>query len=363
MRVRGTIFRRRVLVVIKPIKMERHKLATEAVMHGPVALFVLRLAVAVSIALGLLAAPPAGAQATNWPNKPVRFVVPFPPGGSNDQLARLLGARLGEITGQTFVVDNRQGASGAIGTALVAKAPADGYTYLFAFDTHAINPALYRNLTYDTLRDFTPVMLIGTAPQCIAANPSSRYKSMSEVIRAAKAKPDSVNFGSTGSGTLGHLMMMLLQKEGGFKAVHVPYKGFAPMAQDVMGGQLDMGLGTVAVLSPFVASGRLRGLAVSSETRSSAMPDVPTLSEQGFPGFSGLSWWGIFAPANTPRPVVMKVHAELAKIINAPDLRKRLSEQLGMTVVTSSPEALQKFVVSEAERWGKVVRENQIRAD
>ena len=329
----------------------------------PLARSVWRRAAAVSIALVLLAAAPTGAQTADWPSRPVRFVVPFPPGGSNDQLARLLGARLAEITGQTFVVDNRQGASGAIGTALVAKAPADGYTYLFAFDTHAINPALYPNLPYDTIRDFAPVMLIGTAPQCIAAHPSSRYKNMSEVIRTAKVKPDSVSFGSTGSGTLGHLMMMLLQKEGGFKAVHVPYKGFAPMAQDVMGGQLDMGLGTVAVLSPFVASGRLRGLAVSSETRSPAMPDVPTLSEQGFPGFSGLSWWGVFAPAHTPRPVLTKVHAELAKTINAPDLRKRLGEQLGITVITSSPEALQKFVVSEAERWGKVVRENQIRAD
>jgi tripartite-type tricarboxylate transporter receptor subunit TctC len=309
------------------------------------------------------AVSPLCAHGADWPTKPVRFVVPFPPGGSNDQLARLLGARLAELTGQTFVVDNRQGASGAIGTALVAKAAADGYTYLFAFDTHAINPALYRSLPYDTFKDFAPVMLIGTAPQCIAVNPARPYKNMGDVVRASKAKPDSVSYGSTGNGTLGHLMMMLLQKEGGFRAVHVPYKGFAPMAQEVMGGQLDLGLATVAVLSPFVASGRLRGLAVSSETRSSAMLDVPTLSEQGFPGFAGLSWWGIFAPAGTPRPVVAKFHAELSKIINAPELRKRLSEQLGMTVVTGSPEALQKFLVSEAERWGSVVRENQIRAD
>lgn len=318
---------------------------------------------AAAVALCLFAAPALGAQVAEWPTRPVRFVVPFPPGGSNDQLARLLGARLAEITGQTFVVDNRTGASGAIGTAVVAKAPADGYTYLFAFDTHAINPSLYRKLPYDTFKDFAPVMLIGTAPQCIVANATSVYKSMGDVIRATKAKPESVSYGSTGNGTLGHLMMMLLQKEGGFKAVHVPYKGFAPMAQDTMGGQLDLGIATVAVLSPFVASGRLRGLAVSSESRSSAMPDVPTLSEQGFPGFSGLSWWGIFAPAGTPGPVVAKFHAELVKIINAPDLRKRLTEQLGMTVVTTSPQALQKFVVSEAARWAKVINDNQIRPD
>ena len=315
------------------------------------------------VGLALFAIPFAAARETDWPTKPVRFVVPFPPGGSNDQLARLLGARLAEITGQTFVVDNRQGASGAIGTAVVARAPADGYTYLFAFDTHAINPALYRNLPYDTFRDFAPVMLIGTAPQCIAAHAASRYKTMGDVIGAAKAKPDAVSYGSTGNGTLGHLMMMALQKDGGFRAVHVPYKGFAPMAQDVMGGQLDLGMATVAVLSPFIAGGRLRGLAVSSAARSPAMPDVPTLSEQGFPGFSGLSWWGVFAPAGTPTPVLTKFHAGLTKIINAPELKKRLSEQLGMNVVTSSPDALQKFLDGEAVRWARVINDNQIRPD
>jgi len=315
------------------------------------------------VALGWLAFAPPVAQAADWPARPVRFVVPFPPGGSNDQLARLLGARLAEITGQTFVVDNRQGASGAIGTALVAKAPADGYTYLFAFDTHAINPGLYRKLPYDTFKDFTPVMLIGTAPQCIATQASSRYKSMGDVIRASKAKPNSVSYGSTGNGTLGHLMLMLLQKDGGFKAVHVPYKGFGPMSLDAMGGQIDLAIATVAVLSPYASSGKLRGLAVSSPARSSAMPDVPTLSEQGFPGFSGLSWWGVFAPSGTPKPVITRFHAELTKIINAPELRKRLTEQLGMTVLTSSPEALQKFVVGEAARWARVIDENQIRAD
>jgi tripartite-type tricarboxylate transporter receptor subunit TctC len=316
-----------------------------------------------AVALGLLAVAPPAARAADWPTRPVRFVVPFPPGGSNDQLARLLGAKLAEVTGQTFVVDNRQGASGAIGTALVAKAPADGHTYLFAFDTHAINPGLYRKLPYDTVNDFTPVMLIGTAPQCIATHPSSRYKSMGDVIRASKAKPASVSYGSTGNGTLGHLMLMLLQKDGGFKAVHVPYKGFGPMSLDAMGGQVDLAIATVAVLSPYVAGGKLRGLAVSSQARSSAMPEVPTLSEQGFPGFSGLSWWGIFAPAGTPKPVIAKFHGELTKIINAPGLRGRLSEQLGMTVLTSSPEALQKFLVSEAARWARVIKENQIRAD
>lgn len=316
-----------------------------------------------AVALGLLSAAPCAAPAAGWPARPVRFVVPFPPGGSNDQLARLLGARLGDITGQTVVVDNRPGASGAIGTGLVAKAPADGHTYLFAFDTHAINPGLYRRLPYDTFKDFAPVMLIGTAPQCIATQAASRYRSMGDVIRASKAKPNSVSYGSTGNGTLGHLMLMLLQKDGGFRAVHVPYKGFGPMSLDAMGGQVDLAIATVAVLSPYVAGGKLRGLAVSSDARSPAMPDVPTLSEQGFPGFSGLSWWGIFAPAGTPKAVISQFHAELTKIINGPELRKRLSEQLGMTVLTTSPEALQRFLVSEAARWARVIDENQIRAD
>jgi len=317
---------------------------------------------AVPVVLAALLSPPlAFAQA--YPAKTVRVVIPWPPGGSNDVVGRIVMQKLGEALGQQFVIDNRPGAAGSIGSDVVAKAPADGYTYLFAFDTHAINPALYRNLPYDTFKDFAPVMLIGTAPQCIAAHAASRYKSMADVIRAAKAKPDSVTYGSIGSGSLGHLTLTLVQQTGGFKIVHIPYKGGGPMTVAALGGEIDLAIGTVALLTPYVKGGKLRAIAVTGDKRSSALPDVPSLAEQGFPGFSALAWWGIFAPAATPKPIMDKFHAELTKVFNLPDVRKQLAETLGMDLAVSSPAELQKFLVAEIARWGKVVREHNIRAD
>ncbi len=305
----------------------------------------------------------AAAQGVNWPAKPVRFIVPFPPGGTVDPLARLLGARLNAALGQQFIVDNRAGGSGAIGTAIAAKATPDGYTYLFVFDTHAVNPTLIPNLPFDTVRDLAPVMLVGTAPMAYVTHPAKPYKNFGDVIRAAKAKPDTVTYGTVGSGSLGHLTTTLLQQSGGFKIVHVPYKGGGPMTTDVLGGQIELGIGSVALLAPYVGSGKLRAVAVTGDKRSHAMPEVPALAEQGFPGFSALAWWGIFTPAGTPRPVIDKFHAELVKVLNQPDLRKQLAGQLGMDLAVSSPEALQKWTVGEIARWGKVVRENNIRAD
>ena len=316
-----------------------------------------------AIALCTLLAPlSASAEDANWPTKPVKFVVPFPPGGSVDPLARLIAVRLSASMGQQFIVENKPGASGSIGTAFVAKAPPDGYSFVFVFDTHAVNPTLLP-MTFDTVKDLAPVMLIGTAPMAIATNPSKPYKTFADVIAAAKAKPNTVTFGSIGNGSMGHLTMTLLQHAGGFTLVHVPYKGGGPMTQDALGGQIDLAVGSVAVLSPQVRSGKLRAVAVTGNKRSHSMPDVPALSEQGFPGFSALAWWGIFAPAGTPKPILDKFHAELVKALNQPDLRKTLTEQLGMDLVVSTPEALQKFLVSEIDRWGKVVRENNIRAD
>ena len=309
-----------------------------------------------------LAALPALAQSPNWPTKPVKFIVPFPPGGSVDPLARLLAVRLSASMGQQFIVENKPGASGSIGTAFVAKSAPDGYTFVFVFDTHAVNPTLLP-MTFDTVKDLAPVMLIGTAPMAIATNPSKPYKTFADVIAAAKAKPNSVTFGSIGNGSLGHLTMTLLQHAGGFTLIHVPYKGGGPMTQDALGGQIDLAVGSVAVLSPQVRSGKLRAVAVTGDKRSHSMPDVPALAEQGFPGFSALAWWGIFAPAGTPKPILDKFHAELVKALNQPDLRKTLTDQLGMDLVVSTPEELQKFLVSEIDRWGKVVRENNIRAD
>jgi tripartite-type tricarboxylate transporter receptor subunit TctC len=320
-----------------------------------------RAAAASLVVFGVLAAPPAAAQA--WPTKPVRFVVPFPPGGTVDPLARMVGVKLGESLGQQFIVENKPGAAGSIGAAFAAKSPPDGYTFLFVFDTHAVNPALIPNLPYDTLKDLAPVMLVGTAPMAIATHPAKPYKSFGDVVAAAKAKPDTVTYGSIGNGSLGHLTMILVAQAAGIKLVHVPYKGGGPMTQDALGGQIDLAIGSVAVITPHVKGGKLRAVAVTGDKRSHALPDVPALAEQGFKGFSALAWWGIFAPAGTPAPIMDKFHGELVKAFNKPDIRKTLTETLGMDLIVSSPAAQQKWLVDEMQRWGKVVRDNNIKPD
>lgn len=313
--------------------------------------------------LAALAALPAFAQKVNWPTKPVRFIVPFPPGGTVDPLARLVGARLSKTLGKQFIVDNRPGASGSIGAGIAAQATPDGYTFLFVFDTHAVNPLLIPKLPFDTVKDLAPVMLVATAPYAFVTNLAKPYKSFGDVVQAAKARPDKVTYGSVGSGSLGHLMMTLVQQAGGFRLVHVPYKGGGPMTVAALGGDIEIAVGTVALLTPYVKGGRLRAVATTGTKRSNALPDVATVAEQGFPGFSALAWWGILATGATPRPILDKFHAELVKIFNDPDVRKQLAGALGMDLVVSSPEALQKFIVAEIGRWGKVVRENNIRAD
>jgi tripartite-type tricarboxylate transporter receptor subunit TctC len=293
----------------------------------------------------------------------VHFIVPFPPGGSVDPLARVLGARLADALGQQFIVENKPGASGSIGTAFVAKSVPDGYTYAVVFDTHAVNQSLIPNLPYDTLTDLAPVMLVGTAPMAIVTNPGKPYKTFDDVVNAARAKPEALTIGSVGNGSMGHLAMIVVQQMGGFKVTHVPYKGGGPMMADVMGSQIELGIASTAALSANVRAGKLRALAVTGEKRSQVMPDVPTLGEQGFAGFSAYAWWGILAPAGTPKPVLDKFHAELVKVLGNPDLRKQLTETLGMDLAVSSPEGLQKFVAGEVDRWGKVVKANNVRAD
>jgi len=321
----------------------------------------LRAAAASTMVVCALA--PLTVVAQIWPTKPVKFVVPFPPGGSVDPLARILGARLADSLGQQFIIENKTGAGGSIGTAFVAKSTPDGYTYVVVFDTHAVNPALIPNLPYDTVNDFAPVMLVGTAPMAIVTNVAKPYKNFGDVIRAAKAKPEVLSIGSVGNGSLGHLATILLQQAGGFKITHVPYKGGGPMMADVMGGQIDLGIASVAALSANVKGGKLRALALTGDKRSHTMPDVPTLAEQGFRGFSAFAWWGIFAPAGTPKQILDKFHAELIKVLNQPYLRKQLTETLGMDLASSSPEVLQKFLVGEIDRWGNVVRSNNVHAD
>lgn len=304
----------------------------------------------------------ASAQAQTWPSKPVRFIVPFPPGGTVDPLARLTGVRLTAALGQQFIVDNRPGGSGSIGAALAAKSAPDGYTFLFVFDTHAVNPSLIK-LPFDTVKDLAPVMLVATAPMAFVTHPGKPYKTFPDFIKAAKAQPDTVTYGSVGSGSLGHLTVTLLQQSGAFKAVHVPFKGGGPMTLAILGGQVDLGIGTVALLAANVASGKMRAIAVTGDKRSNAMPDVPALAEQGFPGFSALAWWGVFAPGGTPKAIVDRFHGEMTKALALPDVRKQLVDQFGMDMQVSSPEALQKFLVAEIGRWEKVVKQHNIRAD
>jgi tripartite-type tricarboxylate transporter receptor subunit TctC len=303
------------------------------------------------------------ALAQEWPTKPVRFIVPFPPGGSVDPLARLLGAKLGDALKQQFIVENRPGAGGSIGTAVAAKAPADGYTFLVCFDSHAVNQALVANLPFDTAKDFAPVMLVGTAPYAIATQAGKPWKSFTEVAAASKAKPESVSIGSIGNGTLGHLLLVQAQQMGGFKITHVPFAGGGPMNQNILGGQIDMGAGSVALLSPQVKSGKMRAIATTGDKRAAALPEVPTLIEQGFPGLTAYAWWGIYAPAGTPKPIIDKFHAELVKVLNQPDVRKTLGETLGMDLVVSSPEALQKWTLEQMAHWGKIVKDNGIKTD
>jgi tripartite-type tricarboxylate transporter receptor subunit TctC len=308
-------------------------------------------------------AAPFSALAQDWPAKPVRFIVPFPPGGSVDPLARLLGVKLGDALKQQFIVENRPGAGGSIGTAAAAKAPADGYTFLVVFDSHGVNQALVANLPYDTAKDFAPVMLVGTAPYAIATKTEAPWKSFADVVAASKTKPESVSIGSIGNGTLGHLVLVQAQQAGGFRITHAPFAGGGPMNQNILGGQIDMGIGSVALLTPQVRGGKMRAIATTGEKRATTMPDVPTLIEQGFPGITAYAWWGIYAPAGTPKPIVDKMHAELVKVLGQADVRKTLGDSLGMDLVVSTPEALQKWTLEQLARWGKIVKDNGIKTD
>jgi len=311
--------------------------------------------------LSLAVALPAAAQ--DWPSKPVRFIVPFPPGGSVDPLARLLGAKLADPLKTQFIVENRPGAGGSIGTAAAAKAPADGYTFVFVFDSHAVNQALISKLPYNTAKDFAPVMLVGTAPYAIATQAAKPWKSFRDVVSAAKAKPESVSIGSIGNGTIGHLVLVQAQQLGGFRVTHAPFAGGGPMNQNILGGQIEMGIGSVALLSPQVRAGKMRAIATTGHQRAQALPDVPTLIEQGFPGLTAYAWWAIFAPAGTPKPIIDRFNAELIIVLSQPDVRKTLAEGLGMDLNVSTPEALQKWTLEQLAHWGKIVKDGGIKTD
>jgi len=300
--------------------------------------------------------------AQDWPSRPVKLVVPVPTGGGLDPFARALAVKLSESLKQQFVVENKPGASGSMGTAFVAKSPADGYTFIFVFDTHAVNPALIQRMPFDTLKDLAPVMVIGTSPLMIAANPSKPYRQFSDVVTQAKNKPDAINIGSTGSGSLGHLALLQLGRDG-VKLTHVPYKGGGPLVQDLVAGQIDLGIAGVPNMLSHVKNKLITPLAVTTEKRSPALPDVPTLAELGITGVSAYTWWGLLAPIGTPKPILDKFHAAVVKGLETPDIKKMLNDNLAMDLVASTPEAMQQFLIKETATWAKVVKDNNVKVD
>ena len=296
-----------------------------------------------------------------WPAKPVKIVAVFPPGGSVDTVARILSFQLTKQLGQQFIVDNKGGASGSIGTAAVAKSPPDGYTFALVFDTHGVNPSLIPNLPFDTLKDLAPVMIVGTSAMVIAKHPGVAFKEFKDVIAAGKAKADAASFGSIGSGSLGHLAMLQIAGLAGTTFNHIPYKGGGPLVQDAIAGHVPLMIGTIFLAKPQIDAKMLVPLAVTSAKRSSRLPDVPTVSEQGVPGFESVAWWGVLAPAGTPPAIIAKMNEELVKALKTPEVAEKLSAQ-GMEIVGSKPEALQSFVQTEITRWAKVVKDNKIKA-
>ncbi len=302
----------------------------------------------------------AAAQA--WPSKgPIKLVAVFPPGGSVDQVARILAQPLQQQLEQTVIVDNKGGASGSIGTAAVASAPADGYTFAVVFDTHAVNPSLQPNLAFDTRKDLAPVSLVGTGAMVLATFADSPYKNFADVVAAAKAGKN-VAYGSIGAGSLGHLAMALLAKGDKLDLVHVPYRGGGPLMNDALGGNVPLSIGSVFLTKPHLDSKRLRALAVTTSKRSANLPDVPTIAESGYAGFDAPAWWAVLAPAKTPPEIVKRMNEEIAAVLKRPEVREKLSAQ-GIDIVGGSPESARVFIDRQIDIWAKVVKDNGIKAE
>src|SRR3954470_3428842 len=318
-------------------------------------MWVFRLLALLCIAL------PAAAQ--EWPSKVVKFVSPYPPGGSVDPLARLFAAKLSDALKQQFIVENRTGASGIIGTEYVAKSAPDGYTFVFIFDTHAVHKALNPKLPFDPIKDFAPFILVGTAPMAVTTGAGKPYKTFADVIAEAKANPDKLTIGNVGNGSLGHLATILLNQAARIHLVPGPYKGGGPLSTDVMGGQVDFAMASTAAQAQHVRGGKMRALVLTGDKRSHTMPEVPTLAELGIPWQGAYAFWGILAPAGTPKPIIDKLVTALHDVINLGDVRKTLTETLGMDVQALSPTATQKFLLDATARWGKVVKDNNIHAE
>ena len=316
-----------------------------------------------SLALAALAtALPLAAQAQVWPAKgPIKLVAVFPPGGSVDQVARILAPVLQQQLGQTVVVENKGGASGAIGTGEVARAAADGYTWGVVFDTHGVNPALQPRIAFDTRKDLTTAVLVGTSPMVISTHADQPFRTFNDVAAATKGGK-SLTYGTIGNGSLGHLAMTLLARSAGLDLVHVPYKGGGPLMQDAIAGHVPLSIGSVFVAKPHIDSRRIRPLAVTTAQRNPALPEVPTLAELGFRNFDAPAWWAVIAPARTPPELVQRMNAEINRALQTPDVAAKLAAQ-GIVVNIGTPAQAQAFVERQLDTWEKVVRENDIKAD
>jgi tripartite-type tricarboxylate transporter receptor subunit TctC len=302
------------------------------------------------------------ARAQNWPSGIIKIVVPFPPGGTVDPIARLVQTGLQQRLGATIVIENKSGGSGSAGTASVAKSVPDGNTWLFVFDTHAVNPFL-QNLPFDTVKDLDPVLLIGTAPNVLATHPSRPYKTFADVIEAAKAKPDTLTYASVGSGSVGHLTMVQLTKRAGIKMVHVPYRGGGPAMNDAIAGHVDFIIGSAALVMPQVSAATIRPLLQTGKTRMPTLQAVPSAIESDFAGFESYAWWGVFAPAGTPKPINERFGNALLETLREPGISKQISENLQVTMLLGGPEDEAKFLKAQMDLWGPVVQENNIKGE
>ena len=300
-------------------------------------------------------------KALDWPKGPIRVVVPFPPGGTTDPVARILAAKVGDNTGWATVIDNKPGAAGAIGAAIAAKAPPDGQTWMITFDSHILSPAFTANLPYKD-SELQNVMLVGRAPLAVACHPDRPYRTMGDAVADAKARPGKVSVGLlSASGAL--LLAAYLQKANGFELNQIYYKGGGPTVQDVLAGVTDITVTTLGALQPHFRSGKLRPLATTGDQRAPSLPDVPTLAEQGLRTYPTYSWWGVYVPAGTPRPIVDRMSVELAKAVRAPDVAQKFAELIDMEIVASSPEAFASFQNEQQERWFNVIKDNDIKGD
>ena len=314
------------------------------------------------IVFAAMTAAAAIAQAQNYPVKPIRFLVPFPPGGGTDTMARIMAPKLAEALGQQVIIDNRGGAGATIGTEIAAKSPPDGYTLLLMTVTNAVGMGLYPNLKYDLVRDFAPVTRVATTPHVLVVHPSVPAKTVKELVTLAKARPGALVYSSSGSGSVSHLGGEYFAYLTGTKLLHVPYKGGGPSVAALLGGEVSAAFATMPSVISFIRSGRVRALALTTAERSPSLPNVGTVIEAGIPNFDVGSWYGLSVPAGTPKDIISRLHAETVKLLALSDVRQRLDTS-GFEVITSTPEQYGAFVRAEVERWAKVVKISGARAD